>query len=69
MKRKKMMLMSMVVFSLVVFTGIIFVKTGIVESQTMPFGTNEDVEYSKRLWQVLVKEKLSRAECDSNASV
>jgi hypothetical protein len=58
MKRKKMMLLSMVVFSLVVFTGIIFVKTGIVESQTMPFGTNEDVEYSKRLWQVLVKEKL-----------
>ena len=47
-----MMLMSMVVFSLVVFTGIIFVKTGIVESQNMPFGTNEDVESSKRLWQV-----------------
>ena len=52
MKRGKMMLLSVVVFSLVVFTGIIFVKTGIVESQNMPFGTNEDVEYSKRLWQV-----------------
>ncbi len=58
MKRGKMMLLLVVVFSFVVFTGIIFVKTGIVESQNMPFGTNEDVEYSKRLWQVLVKEKL-----------
>jgi len=59
MNRKLLILLSLTVIAAVVFTAATFTKTSVVEAQNnAPFGTKQDVEYSKSLWQALEKAKL-----------
>jgi hypothetical protein len=51
MNRKLLILLSLILIAAVVFTAVTFTKTSIVEAQNnAPFGTKQEVEYSKSLW-------------------
>lgn len=60
MKRSKVLILSLSILAVVVLTALTLTQTNLVQAkQEAPFGTKKDVEYSKVLWQAMVKARLA----------